>query len=88
MFSNVEKYYFASVYSEEDMTRHYIRSNGAALGNVIELSTERTMLNSEPVGRSVEHCRTYLLSRNMLDLLCYMELKPGPPPNDRNQGLR
>ena len=21
-------------------------------------------------------------------LLCYMELKPGPPPNDRNQGLR
>ena len=24
----------------------------------------------------------------MLDLLCYMELKPGPPPNDRNQGLR
>ena len=24
----------------------------------------------------------------LLDLLCYMELKPGPPPNDRNQGLR
>ena len=23
-----------------------------------------------------------------LDMLCYMELKPGPPPNDRNQGLR
>ena len=24
----------------------------------------------------------------LLDLLCYMKLKPGPPPNDRNQGLR
>ena len=24
----------------------------------------------------------------LLDLLCYMELKPGPRPNDRNQGLR
>ena len=24
----------------------------------------------------------------LLDLLCYMELKPGPPPNDRSQGLR
>ena len=30
-------------------------------------------------GRSIEQ---------LLDLLCYMELKPGPPPNDRNQGLR
>ena len=26
--------------------------------------------------------------RTVVDLLCYMELKPGPPPNDRNQGLR
>ena len=26
--------------------------------------------------------------RTVVYLLCYMELKPGPPPNDRNQGLR
>ena len=26
--------------------------------------------------------------KECLDMLCYMELKPGPPPNDRNQGLR
>ena len=26
--------------------------------------------------------------RKKLDLLCYMELKPGPRPNDRNQGMR
>ena len=32
--------------------------------------------------------KVYRTVQLLLDLLCYMELKPGPRPNDRNQGLR
>ena len=32
--------------------------------------------------------RVHGKEEQLLDLLCYMELKPGPRPNDRNQGLR